>query len=79
MIILSECNKHDKCQIVGFSDKLEKRDYLRLLELGLTVGQAIKVDYFSMLKKVMLIEVRGYCLSLRCNMAKYIMVEKCKN
>ena len=47
----------------------------RLLELGLTKGQKIVLSRKSLLGKALLVDVRGYCLSLRSDVAKVVMVE----
>lgn len=47
----------------------------RLAELGFTSGQLLKVERKSMLGETYLIEIRGYCLSVRKNLAEYLIVE----
>ena len=47
-------------QIVG-----DKKTKQRLLQLGLTTGQIVKVLAISSLKKSFLISVRGYTLAIR--------------
>ena len=47
----------------------------RLLELGLTKGQKIVLSRKSVLGKAVLVDIRGYCLSLRSDVAKVVMVE----
>ena len=79
IVKLCDCKVNKKYKIVGFLDGIEKGRLNRLLELGLTVGQDLKVDYFSMLKKVMLIEIRSFSLSLRKDIAKFVVVKECKN
>ncbi|MBQ8792792.1 MAG: FeoA domain-containing protein [Clostridia bacterium] len=47
----------------------------RLLELGFTAGQMIKVVRKSMFGDTYLIEVRGYYLSMRKSLTGYLIVE----
>lgn len=46
----------------------------RLLDLGFTKGQKIRTIGKSLLKKAYLIEIRGYVLTLRKDIAAYILV-----
>ena len=48
----------------------------RFLELGLTVGQKVKVVATSLQKKVFLIEVRGYLLSIRTSLLEKVVVSQ---
>lgn len=48
----------------------------RLLELGLTNGQKVRVVRKSLLGKAYLIEVRGYTLSLRRDLACFVLLER---
>ena len=47
----------------------------RLLELGFTSGQMIKVVRKSLLGETFLIELRGYQISMRKELAKFLIVE----
>lgn len=47
----------------------------RLLELGFTSGQMIKVVKKSILGETYLIELRGYCISMRKSLAQFLIVE----
>lgn len=47
----------------------------RLMELGFVVGESVRLEEVSMFKEVMLFSVRGYLISLRKEIAKYIEVE----
>ena len=69
-----ELNKfYTICGIVeGASMKIKRR----LLELGLTVGQKVRVLRRSLAGGVLLIEIRGYTLSLRRDIASLVEVEK---
>ncbi len=58
--------------ISGENEKVARR----FLELGLIKGQAIKILNTSILKKVFLVEIRGYILSIKADLLSYILVEK---
>ena len=60
--------------IYGFLDGINYGVKRRLLELGFVKDTIIKTDNISILKDVMLFELNGYLLSLRKNIAKYILV-----
>lgn len=47
----------------------------RLLELGFTSGANIKLARKSLLGDTFLVEIRGCCMSLRKNLAEFILVE----
>lgn len=47
----------------------------RLLELGFTSGQTVKIVRKSMLGETLLIQLRGYSISMRKNLANYLIVE----
>ena len=46
----------------------------RLLELGFVGGQVVKVIAKSLQKKVFLVEIRGYVLSVRAEILKRVRV-----
>lgn len=70
---LSELKKNETGFVVKVSGDIHIRR--RLLELGITSGQAIKVLAVSMLKNSLLIEVRHYTLALRKNSLELISVK----
>lgn len=47
----------------------------RLLELGFLPDRCVKVSRKSLSKKTILVEIQGYLLALRCDVAKSIFVE----
>ena len=47
----------------------------RLFDLGFTDGQTIKKIQTSLLGKVILVQIRGYLLSIRSSIADSIMVK----
>ena len=62
--------------IIGIVEDAPIKIKRRLLELGLTAGQKVKVLRRSLAGGVLLVEVRGYTLSLRRESAKWIEVAK---
>lgn len=60
-------------QISEYSPPQIKR---RLLDLGFTHGQNVRIIGQSLLKKAYLIELRGYILTLRKDIVSYILIEK---
>lgn len=46
----------------------------RILELGFTLGQALKLARKSLLGKAFLVEIRGYTLTIRKDIAQYILI-----
>ena len=74
MINLSELKVGDSAKIVTiFGNKKIKQ---RLLQLGLTTGQIVKILSVSVLKKSFLISVRGYALAIRKSNFKNVGVER---
>lgn len=73
MITLDIAKQNKTYLIVGFNgnDSLLRR----FLELGFTVGQKVKVVSSSLLRKVFLVEIRGYLLSVRRELLNRIIVE----
>ncbi len=49
----------------------------RFMELGFCCGTTVKIVATSLLKKVFLLEIRGYVLSARVSLLKGIVVEEC--
>lgn len=47
----------------------------RLLELGFTQGQRVKIVAKSAMKKAVLLEIRGYLLSIRTSMLANVVVK----
>ena len=48
----------------------------RFFELGMLSGQVVKVINKSILKKVYLVEIRGYLLSIKISLLDFIEVEE---
>lgn len=62
-------------QIEGFSSCISPRISRRLLELGFLKGERVKVLRKSLLGRAYLVELRFYTLTIRKDIAKFIMVE----
>ena len=48
----------------------------RLFDLGFTNGQTIQKIQKSLLGKVILVQLRGYLLSIRSSIANFVMVQE---
>ena len=73
MKTLDKAEKNKVYKITGFCGEKDKV-YRRFLELGFSLGQRVKVLEKSFQKKVFLIEVRGYVLSVRTSLLQKIEV-----
>ena len=60
--------------LVGVADSAPLKMKRRLLELGFTRGQKVRVVRKSLLKRAYLVEVRGFTLSVRRDIAQYLLV-----
>lgn len=74
MITLDKVKLKKEYKIEKFLDR--STIVRRFLELGLTVGQKVKVVATSLQKKVFLIEVRGYLLSIRTSLLEKVVVSQ---
>lgn len=57
---------------VGETDAITRR----FMELGFSVGEKVKIVSTSLLKKVFLIEIRGYLLSVRASLLEKVEVRE---
>lgn len=73
---LTEIKMNYYYKVIGFDKELEYKICRRFCDFGITKGERIKVKAKSLLKRVLLIEIRGYILSIKSSLAKYILVEK---
>ena len=73
---MNECKENILYKISGFSGEVDNISR-RFMELGLVEGEKIRICGKSLQKKVFLIEVRGYLLSVRASLLKKVQVEKC--
>ena len=73
MMTLNRAKINQNYKVVGFdgNDQIMRR----FLELGFSVGEKIKIVSTSLQKKVLLIEIRGYLLSVRADLLSRIFVE----
>ena len=67
--------KHQTKVRVLFLNTEDKNIKRRLCDLGIYAGEKLTVLKTSILKKVMLIEVKNYCLCLKTQIANDIEVE----
>lgn len=62
-------------RVVGFDNKIKLPIKRRLLDLGFTVGQEVRLLRKSLLGKAYLIEIRDFVLTLRNDIVSQILVE----
>lgn len=74
MLNLCDAKKNKTYVIVDYQN-LSTKILRRLCDLGLTRGQTVVVASRSLLKKALLVEVRGYLLSLKADIAKGVKVK----
>ncbi len=74
MTTLNLAKKNQRYQIVGFVGQVDGV-LRRFFELGFTVGERVRVVATSLQKKVFLVEIRGYVLSVRANLLSKVQVE----
>ncbi len=74
-IFLSDAKKGSTVKLIGFNKSASKKTKRRLLELGFLQNSIIKLDQISFLNEVLLVELNGYLISLRKDIAKNIVVE----
>lgn len=72
MMSLCDGKVNKTYRVVGVNG--QGKETRRLLELGIIAGQPIKILNKSSLKKVYLVEVRGYLLSVRTSILKLVQV-----
>lgn len=72
MMSLCDGKVNKTYRVVGVSG--QGKETRRLLELGIIAGQPIKILNKSSLKKVYLVEIRGYLLSVRASILKLVQV-----
>lgn len=75
MLTLKDAKKMQIYEIVGFKENSDSI-LRRFMELGFTVGQKLKIISTSLQKKVFLIEIRGYLLSVRASLLDGIFVKE---
>lgn len=75
MKYLSECKAMEIGEIIGLSENAPLKIRRRLCDLGFTPGQKVKLVRKSVLGKALLIEIRGYTLSVRSTVAEVVVVK----
>ena len=75
-IFLNRVKKGTSVIVVGFSEKTDQKIKRRLLELGFLKDTVITLSEISFLKEVLLLELNGYAISLRSDIAKNIQVKE---
>ncbi len=75
MLYLSNCLTGDKVIVAGFKSEMPQNIKKRLCQLGIFSGTEIIFVQKSILKKVILIEVNFYMLSIRFDIASMIEVK----
>lgn len=73
MTTLNQAKKMKLYKILGFSSENDAV-LRRFMELGFTVGEKVKIVATSLQKKVFLIELRGYLLSVRAELLHRIEI-----
>lgn len=69
--------KLGQCGVIdGFANNLPEKIKRRLLDLGFTKGQKIKVVRKSTLGNDYMVELRYFTLTLRGDILRYILVEE---
>ncbi len=74
MLSLTQVKLNKKFCICGYQNLTDKI-LRRICDLGLTEGQSVRVKAKSLLKKALLIEVRGYELTIKADIASGIIVK----
>ncbi len=72
MMSLCDGKVNKTYRVVGVNG--QGKEARRLLELGIIAGQPIKILNKSSLKKVYLVEIRGYLLSVKASILKLVQV-----
>ncbi len=72
MMSLCDGKVNKTYRVVGVNG--QGKETRRLLELGIIAGQPIKILNKSSLKKVYLVEIRGYLLSVKASILKLVQV-----
>ena len=70
MMSLCDGKVNKTYRVVGVNG--QGKETRRLLELGIIAGQPIKILNKSSLKKVYLVEIRGYLLSVKASILKLV-------
>lgn len=74
-VFLNQLKGGQKCTVVGFDGSITLKLKRRLLELGFLPNVEITVEQISFLNEVMLLELNGFLVSLRSDIAKHIKID----
>lgn len=74
MSFLSDVKENDSAIIVGFDNNLPIEYKRRLCNLGFVVDTKVNVAKISIKKRTMLLELRGYTLTIETNICSKIKV-----
>ncbi|MDE6583232.1 MAG: ferrous iron transport protein A [Clostridia bacterium] len=74
MMLLSQGKKNRKYTICGFDSAVDGV-LRRFLELGFTKGEKVEIVSTSLSKKVFLVKIRGYLLSVRASLLNKVQVK----
>lgn len=74
MKTLDKCERNKLYKIKGFEGKVDGV-LRRFFELGFSQGEKVRIVSTSLQKKVFLVEIRGYLLSVRSELLKKVVVE----
>ena len=76
---LNSLKINSKATIIGYDKSIDIKTKRRMLELGFVNGKTIMLGSKSFLGDVLLIEINGYLLSLRADIAKHILIKQILN
>ena len=76
VLTLNGCRTGTTYVICDILSLISDKNRIRLLELGFIKGKKVKVITKSLLKKTLLIEISGYTLSLRKDIADLVVVKQ---
>lgn len=76
LLTLNGCRNGTTYVICDILSLISDKNRIRLLELGFIKGKKVKVITKSLLKKTLLIEISGYTLSLRKDIADLVVVKQ---
>ena len=75
MLTLNDAKQGRYYKVAALSQYAEPRIVRRLLDLGFTPNEKVCVMRKSLTKQTLLVQIRGFCLSLRSNIAEAVLIE----
>ena len=76
VIFLSDLKLNECCEFVEYDVSIPLNIKRRMLELGFVSGVKVRLLQLSFLNDVMLVELNGYTLSLRKNIAQKMICRR---